>query len=75
MTCVICKHGETKLGTTRIAVERGQTVLVVRGVPAQVCDTCGEAYLSADAVDRLQEMLAAAAQGGLEVEVREYIAA
>ena len=75
MTCVICKHGKTKLGTTRIAVERGQTVLVVRGVPAQVCDNCGEAYLSADAVDRLQEMLAVAAQGGVQVEVREYIAA
>ena len=75
MTCFICEHGETKLGTTRIAVERGQTVLVVRGVPAQVCDNCGEAYLSADAVDRLQEMLAVAAQGGVQVEVREYIAA
>ena len=75
MTCVICKHGETQRGTTRIAVERGPTVLVVRGVPAQVCDNCGEAYLSADAVDRLQQMLAVAAQDGVQVEVREYIAA
>ena len=75
MICVICKHGETKLGTTRIAVERDSTVLVVRGVPAQVCDTCGEAYLNADAVDQLQQMLEVAAQGGVQVEVREYIAA
>ena len=75
MTCVICKHGETRPGTTRIAVERGPTVLVVRGVPAQVCDNCGEAYLSADAVERLEQMLAVAAQGGVQVEIREYIAA
>ena len=75
MTCVICKHGNTQPGTTRIAVERGPTVLVVRGVPAQVCDNCGEAYLSADAVDRLQEMLAVAAQRGVQVEVSEYVAA
>ena len=75
MTCVICKHGETHPGTTRIAVERGKTVLVVRSVPAQVCDNCSEAYLSADAVDRLQEMLAVAAQDGVQVEVREYVAA
>ena len=75
MTCVICKHGDTQPGTTRIAVERGPTVLVVRGVPAEVCDNCGEAYLSADAVDRLQQMLTVAAQGGVQVEVREYIAA
>lgn len=75
MTCVICKHGKTKAGTTRIAVERGSTVLVVRGVPAQVCDNCGEAYLNADAVDRLQEMLADAANEGVQVEIREYVAA
>ena len=75
MTCVICKHGDTQPGTTRIAVERGPTVLVVRSVPAEVCDNCGEAYLSADAVDRLQQMLTVAAQGGVQVEVREYIAA
>ena len=75
MTCVICKHGETQPGTTRVAVERGPTVLVVRAVPAQVCDNCGEAYLNADAVDRLQQMLAVAAEGGVQVEVREYVAA
>ena len=75
MTCVICKRGETKPGTTRIAVERGPTVLVVRSVPAQVCDNWGEAYLSGDAVDRLQQMLTVAAQGGVQIEVREYIAA
>ena len=75
MACVICKHGETKPGTTRIAVERGPTVLVVRSVPALVCDHCGGAYPIADAVDRLQQMLAVAAQGGVQVEVREYIAA
>jgi hypothetical protein len=58
-----------------MAVERGAIVLVVRGVPAQVCDNCGEAYLSADAVDRLQKMLALAAREGVQVEVREYMAA
>ena len=75
MTCVICKHGETQPGTTRVAVERGPTDLVVRPVPAQVCNNCGEAYLDADAVDRLQQMLAVAEEGGAQVEVREYVAA
>ena len=75
MTCVICKQGQTAPGTTRMAVERGATVLVVRGVPAQVCDNCGEACLGADAVERLHEMLAVAARGGVQVEVREYMAA
>jgi YgiT-type zinc finger domain-containing protein len=37
MNCVICKHGGTQAGHTTVTLERGQTVLVSRNVPAQVC--------------------------------------
>lgn len=75
MTCVICKHGQTQAATTRVALERGDTVLVVRRVPAQVCESCGEAYIDADAFDQLQRMLDEASGAGIQVEVREYAAA
>ena len=42
MKCVICKNGEVTPGTTTVTLERGQTTLVVKGVPARVCMTCGE---------------------------------
>ena len=48
MTCLICKSGETNPGTTTVTLERDNTVVVIKDVPAQVCDNCGEYYLSED---------------------------
>jgi hypothetical protein len=56
-------------------LERGDTVLVVRRVPANVCENCGEAYIDANAFDRLQSMLDDASGSRIQVEVREYAAA
>lgn len=39
---------------------------------AQVCESCSEAYIDANAVDRLQRMLGEAIGAGIQVEVREY---
>ena len=72
MTCVICKHGETKPGTTRIAVERGPTVLVVRGVPAQVCDNCGEEYVDERTTAELLVKVESEARAGTEINVRHF---
>ena len=71
----ICKHGDTSASTTRVSLERGDTVLVVRRVPAHVCENCGEAYIDATAFDQLQRMLDEATGAGIQVEVREYAAA
>ena len=45
MKCVICKHGETKEGTTTVTFDRDGMTLVVKDVPAQVCTNCGEDYV------------------------------
>ena len=45
MTCVLCKNGTTRRGTVTVTLERGKTVVVVRDVPADVCENCGEYYL------------------------------
>lgn len=75
MKCVICKTGETADGTTTITIERGGSVLVIRGVPARVCTTCGEAYVSsevtAEILRRAEEML----REGVEFDIRRYAVA
>ena len=43
MKCVVCKLGETRPGQTTVTLERQGAALVVRSVPAQVCENCGEA--------------------------------
>lgn len=72
MKCVVCKHGETKTGLTTITLERGRLTMVVRDVPAEVCDNCGEAYLSTQVADDLNEMGNRANDDRAQFEVRQY---
>ena len=75
MKCVICKHGETRPGKTTVTLERGGATLVVKGVPAQVCDNCGEAYVDGQVTRRLVEAAELALRTGIQVDVREFDAA
>jgi YgiT-type zinc finger domain-containing protein len=74
MKCVVCKSGETREGLTTVTLERDGAALVVRKVPAQVCDNCGEAYVSADVTKRLLQSAREALRAGVEVDIREFAA-
>ncbi len=56
MKCVICRHGETRVGRIVATLQRGETTVILKGVPVEVCDNCGEYYLS--------EQIAAVFSGG-----------
>ncbi len=77
MNCVVCKMGTAVLGTTTVTLERGVTVVVIRHVPAHVCENCGEAYLESEASKQVMEIgqAAAAATAGTVVQIQEYRAA
>ena len=71
MKCVICKHGETQAGHTTVTLERGETVVVFKHVPAQVCDNCGEAYVSEEITAQLLDEAEEAVRARVQVDVRE----
>jgi YgiT-type zinc finger domain-containing protein len=75
MICVICKYGQTQLGTATVTLERGGMTLVIKGVPAQVCANCGEEYVDEDTTARLLGTAEEAARTGVQVDVRQYAAA
>lgn len=75
MNCVICKNGETKEGKTVATFNREKTTVVFQDVPAQICRNCGEAFLSESTTSKLLKLAEAAARSGIQVEVREYLAA
>ncbi|MGH2495852.1 MAG: type II toxin-antitoxin system MqsA family antitoxin [Ktedonobacteraceae bacterium] len=75
MKCVICKSGETAPGKTSILLERGKTTLVFKNVPADVCQNCGEGYMDEDTTDRLLQMAEEAIRLGVQVDIRQYVAA
>ncbi len=53
MICVICKNGETAPGTTTFTLTQDTVIVVVKDVPADVCDNCGEAYVDSETTGRL----------------------
>ena len=53
MSCLICTTGETNPGTTTVTLKRDNTIVVIKDVPAQVCDNCDEYYLSEDVSIRI----------------------
>jgi len=50
------------------------TTIVFRGVPAEVCDNCGEQYVSEEVTAALLRQAHAAASSGVDVEVRSFAA-
>jgi len=75
MKCVICKQGETKPGKATVTLERDGMTLVFKGVPASVCPNCGEEYVDEKTTAQLLRTAEEAAKAGVQVYIREYIAA
>jgi YgiT-type zinc finger domain-containing protein len=72
MKCVICKHGETKDGTTTITLERGSSTIVFKDVPAQICDNCGEKYADDKTTKELFKKANELLKNGTEVDIRKF---
>lgn len=73
--CPICINGEIRLtGDTSVTAARGDMVMVVKGVPADVCDNCGEKYARTDAMAAIDAMADEAESDGVEFMVRKYAA-
>lgn len=74
MNCVLCKNGAARPGKVTVTLERGTTVVVVRDVPAEVCENCGEYYLDAPVAERVYRQGEAAVERRAEVEILRYAA-
>ncbi|MBN2377974.1 MAG: type II toxin-antitoxin system MqsA family antitoxin [Sedimentisphaerales bacterium] len=74
MNCVICKQGQTNSGFTTVTLERDQTTVVIKNVPADICENCGEYYLSETVTEKIQKLAEQAANAGVEIEVLNYAA-
>ena len=75
MKCVICKQGETKCAHVTELLERNGRFVIVKGVPVEVCEVCGEVYAGADVTARLLELGEEAMARSGEVILEKYSAA
>lgn len=74
MMCIICKHGKTQPGTVTVTLERDESIVILKGVPAEVCDNCGEYYLSDAVTEQVLQRAELAVNNGAEVEILRYAA-
>lgn len=74
MKCVICKQGETQPGMTTVTLTRGEVTLVIKNVPADICENCGEYYLNDVISRKVMAMAEEALKHNQEVEVIQFAA-
>jgi YgiT-type zinc finger domain-containing protein len=74
MKCVICKTGETRAGKTTVTLHRGATTVLIKDTPAEICENCGEYYLSEEVAGRVYADAEAAAKREAELEILHYAA-
>ena len=74
MNCVICKEGKTSSGKTTVYLERNESYIIIKDVPAEICQNCGEYYLSEDMTEKVLSIAEEAIQKGIVVEILNFAA-
>ncbi len=57
-----------------MTLQRGETIVVTKNVPADVCENCGENYLSDSVAEKVMARAEEAVKNGVEVEILRYAA-
>jgi YgiT-type zinc finger domain-containing protein len=71
--CLSCKRGTLERGTTTATFDAEGTTVVIRNVPADVCNACGEGSFDPVTTERLLELAAAATElSGAPVQICDY---
>ncbi|MBI4964375.1 MAG: type II toxin-antitoxin system MqsA family antitoxin [Desulfomonile tiedjei] len=74
MRCTLCKLGETSPGMVTVTLERGEATVIIKEVPGQVCENCGEYYLDQAVAERVLSMAEDAVSRNTEVEIIRFAA-
>ena len=74
MNCALCRHGNTRLGEVTVTFQREGTTVILKGVPAGVCDNCGESYLAERVTEKVLARAEDAVKSGAEVVILRFAA-
>lgn len=74
MMCVICKYGKTQPDLVTVTLQRDESIVVLKDVPAEVCDNCSEYYLSDTVTEKVLQRAEISVNNGAEVEILRYAA-
>ena len=70
--CMYCKGGTVKESTTTHVVNYKNCVIVIKNVPCEECEQCGEKYFSDKVAEQLEILVDAAKKLMQEVAIIDY---
>ena len=73
MICVLCKSGETNAGKVNVVLSQGQATIIIKDVPAEICDNCGEHYLSDSVTQQVLIMAKKTVSKETEIEILKFV--
>jgi len=71
MTCFTCK-GKLENKTTTFMVDVNNSIIIVKNVPSQVCNQCGEVSYNNDTAEQLEIIVNAMRKSITEIAVVNY---
>ncbi|HIX59980.1 MAG TPA: type II toxin-antitoxin system MqsA family antitoxin [Candidatus Blautia gallistercoris] len=70
--CFLCKCNTVRQSTTTHVVNYKGSIIVIKNVPCEECEQCGEIFYTDDVAQRLEELVEQAKQMLQEISVIDY---
>ena len=71
--CMFCKSKTVKSSTTTHVVNYKGSIIIIKNVPCEECDQCGEKFYSDEVAEKLEKMVNLAKQMMMqEISVLDY---
>ena len=70
--CKLCKCDTVKQRTTTHVVNYKNSIIVIKNIPCEECEQCGEKYYTDEVVEQLEKMVNLAKQMMQEIAVIDY---
>lgn len=70
--CMFCKCDTVKQITTTHVVNYKNSIIVIKNVPCEECEQCGEKYYTDEVAEQLEKMVNLAKQMMQEIAVLDY---
>lgn len=71
MNCILCKADLTK-GNVNHIVDLGEGIIIIKNVPANICEQCGEYYVDTQIALKLEAIVEEVKKSRAEVLIINY---
>lgn len=71
MNCILCKANLTK-GNVNHIVDLGEGIIIIKNVPANICEQCGEYYVDTQIALKLETIVEEVKKSRAEVLIINY---